>query len=232
MDHCPRRRLFTVHVPAVLLLWSVAASSPALAHAGSIGLGFVSYDIFIPADGDAPGSNIFGIGNLTGDPALGGFALASDFPSFTPVSFLESSLTLIVEDTSLVRALGDIEPGFVEPLPSLQFADTGPISLLVFSATLSTTSFRLENGSTFLADSAALNLTLLPAFGSALMPGFDFGVLAVEGQVIPAPVPEPGTLALLATGLIGLGIRRRVRTQSSAERRARHVPRWSGTPRA
>lgn len=191
-------------VPLLLLACVLAPAATGTAHAASIALGVVSFDVFVPGDGDAAGVGAIDIFGLTGDPAAGGFALDPDFPSYTPVTLLDALLTLIVDGTEHVLHLGDIGPGLFDPAHALLFPDTASISSLTLSATLSTTMLTLAGGTLFLVDSPMLLLTMLPSSGGAFVPGLDAILISVSGGRPPA-VPEPGVPALLAIGIAGVG---------------------------
>ena len=63
-----------------LVIVAGALLSPLIVGAAEIPIGLVSFDAFIPGGPDGPGVNIFTIGNLTGDPATGGYAVPPTFP--------------------------------------------------------------------------------------------------------------------------------------------------------
>jgi hypothetical protein len=181
---------------AMLWIGVAALTWPAVARADSIPVGVVSFDVFIPG---ASGVNAININNFTGLNAL-----PPDFSGSTDLIFKAASLTL--EDTfSQTVFLGDINPGSFL-FPSLQFPSTRNFRKLTFTATLSQTEFVLVDGTAFKAASPDIALTILPFAGSTLVAGTDFGVITI------APVPEPGTLPLLLSGLaglLGLKLRRR-----------------------
>lgn len=197
-------------VSTLLLVWALAPASTRAASADTINLGVISFDLFIPDDVGAPGVSAIDIFNLTGDPLAGGFALEPDFPSYTPVTLLDASLALVIDDVEQVLLLGDIGPGLLDPSFSLLFSNAASIASLTLSATLSTTQFLRADGTTFVAASPNLSIAMLPIAGDALVPGLDLAVMSVESAP-SVPVPEPGTLALLAIGLSGIGVRTRMR---------------------
>lgn len=161
-----------------------------------LNLGYVSFDTLIPGVPGFPGVNSFTIGNLTGDPGAGGFALPPDFPSFTGAVFRNSSLTLNIGNSPTVMALGDIGPGFFSP-PSLEFADTIEFSSARFTASLDSPDFLLSGGSTFTANSLLIDVLLSPAAGNALAPGIDVTLITVSDAV--TPIPEPASWILLVS---------------------------------
>jgi len=184
-------------VPSLLLLWALVPVGASSVSADTINVGIVSLDPFISPNDDGIGLIALDVFNLTGDPASGGFALDPDFPSHTPVTFLAATLTLVVDGNSKVIDLGDLAPGLRDPALDLLFPDAALISSLAFSATLSTTSFLLGDASTFVAASAAISLSMLPANGVAFTPG-EAGVIQVERA---SEAPEPFALLLVAMGL-------------------------------
>src|SRR5688572_12089083 len=92
------------------------------ASAAPISIGTLAFDELIPG-----ATSVFSITNYTGDPASGGFALPPDFPSLTPVTFTNASLTIVADGgIETILDLGDIGPGPLlsatgDPLLMLQF---------------------------------------------------------------------------------------------------------------
>jgi hypothetical protein len=200
-----RKRLLA----ALLLVCAVAF--PPSASADMISLGLVSFDTFIPGPG---GTTAFSILNLTGDPAIGGFALPPDFPVVTPLTFDAPLLTWTgASGGSFDFGSVGIAPGSLDPAPQIQFPDTTPFLSATFTATLSTGLFELADGRFFQALSPAITASLLNLDAGVLMPG-DFAVLSVDATEVPSatPVPEPASVTLVATGLAVCGfLRRRVK---------------------
>lgn len=172
--------------------------SPAFVYA--ISIGYISFDSFIPGPG---GVNTVTINNLTGDPAL-----PPDFPVLDSLFFTESKLSLSssIDGSTVVQEflLGDIGPGTFQDLSgALLFPDTANFISGTFTATLNQPTFLLSDGSTFVAASSLVSVGLLPASGSFLVAGSDFALIDVPAASV-APVPEPGTWLMLASGLIGV----------------------------
>lgn len=173
--------------------------STVAAWAGPAAVGTLSFDVFIPPSGGTPGVNAFNISNFTG-----AFALPPGFPVSTAVSFNTASLMLTLQGGSTQTVpLGNLVPGPLldssgKPLSSLQFSSSMNFMSATFVGILSQTTFLLVDGTTFVAASPTLSFTLLPSSGSSLVAGRDLGTLDV------APVPEPGTLILMAIALAGL----------------------------
>jgi PEP-CTERM motif len=194
----------------LLFLFFILVTSNSL-HADTIvSLGILSYDSLIPGSPGAPGVNGFSIGNFTGNPSAGGFALPPSFDVYTALTFTNSALTLNQGTSSTVVALGDIGPGFfIDSLGLLQFSDTTLFSSAVFSTTLSPAAFTLSDGTILSFRSQTINLTLSPSFGGSLLPG-DLAVISAAAVV----VPEPGTLLLFGTAAGLLLLRKSIRRKA------------------
>jgi hypothetical protein len=156
-----------------------------------LSIGYLSFDNPIPGAPGSPGVNAFTVGNLTGDPLSGGFALPPTFPVLTNLTFKNSSLELFSGGLlTQTLNLGDIGPGFFSP-NDLQFPDTQNFSSALFMATLDFTSLQLDGGGSLTASSDQISALLLPSIGNTLTAGTDFTLIEV------AAVPEPDSLFLL-----------------------------------
>jgi hypothetical protein len=179
---------------------------PTAAVCDTFNIGLISYDLLIPGDTNLPGTNVFNILNLTGDPSSGGFALPPDFPVIDSLTFLNSSLTLFDGGSPIVILLGDLGPGALDPTDPVQVPAGSLFSAAVFSATLSQTQFLLSDGSTFTAGSSAVSATILPSSDTSLTAGTDFALIAVSS------VPEPSSVLLLgAIAVILIGNQQKIR---------------------
>jgi hypothetical protein len=185
----------------IFFLSIVLLLAPTVAFCGTVNLGLISFDVFIPGDTSTPGVNVFNIYNFSGDPASGGFALPPDFPVMDYLTFLSSSLTLMNGGSPLVIPLGDLGPGALSPTDPVQFPDTSLFAGAIFTATLSRTNFLLSGGGAFLATSSTITAEVLPASGPSLVAGTDFAVITVSDV---SNVPEPRTTLLLGTVLAQL----------------------------
>jgi len=132
----------------------------------------------------------FGFDVTNSDATVAGFAGAS----FLGSPFLDMSSVLSATDVAGVVFPGIKDDGFL--LATLEFSASGPGTAVLG----------------VLSDPGDLNEGLvyldLGSFGPAYL-----GIAAsvdVAVAAVPAPIPEPGTLVLLCTGLVGLaGVRRR-----------------------
>ena len=162
-------------------------------YATTINLGIVSFDVLIPGASSAPGVNDFGLNNMTGDPAAGGYALPPDFPVVSNAAFDNSTLTLLGTQGTLTFDLGNLGPGSYNPT-ALDFPATDSFSSAIFSATLSPDALHLADGSSFMTGTQSLRAVLLPSTGQFLSPGTDFALV----QISDTPEPGSGWLGLSA----------------------------------
>jgi hypothetical protein len=194
-----------IGIVAITLGWSLF---PTLGLADVI-IGYVSFDNLIPGSPVSPGVNGFTIGHLTGDPSSGGNDLPPDFPVFTSITFLNSSLQWFSGSSSQSVSLGDLGPGFFNPV-ALQFPDSATFTSALFTATLDTTAFELDplvGGGTFTASSDQISVLLQPSSGQSLVAGTDFALIDVSNQL--TPVPELNSGVLLGSLLIAVWLVRR-----------------------
>jgi hypothetical protein len=165
--------------------------------ADTVNIGVLSFNNLNPGGGGSPGINDYEVDNLTG--AL--FGLPPDFPVADSITLGGAQVTLFPSGggSSQVVSLGDLAPGVYTP-DGLQFLDTSQFAEATLQATLSQTSFALSDGTTFRADSGAIDATLLPSSGPVLQPGQDFVVLSVSGEV--SAIPEARHTGLFPVVLI------------------------------
>ncbi len=189
------------------IVWQTILIGILAASAGGapIALGVLQVSEFIPGTPDVPGVVSFDVLNLTGP-----FALPPDFPVAEELIF-ESAVLELYQETGLwgVFPLGDAGPGplvdtFGDPL--VQAPGDVAFTSARFTASLSQTHFT-AGGAAMAANSNAIEVLLLPASGSVLVPGLDFAAIYVEAT--PAEVPEPRTMGLMALGALVLAVGRR-----------------------
>ena len=206
---------FITNLIRIISLAALGLLAPA-ARASTIFVGTLSYDTFIPPGNGTPGVDAFDIANLTG-----GFSLPPDFPVTDSLTFEAAVLTLTLSDASQqVFDLGDIGPGFLLDMsgnPVVQVSSDESFTSAELTATLSPTTFMLFDGTTFTADSAALDVLLLPSVGSTLTVDVDQTTIDVSSPPAAA-IPEPSGSALVLTGCFGLFLwsRRGARTRLGA----------------
>jgi hypothetical protein len=155
------------------------------ADASVVSLGALSYDTFIAASGGSPGVDAFDLANLTGN-----FGLPPDFPVVDNLIFLSASLKLNpIGQTTELFTLGDVAPGFLldsSGNPVVQALSTQAFASAEFTATLSSQTFALGDGTTFAAGSPLIDILLLPSQGSSLTVDVDQTAIDVSSAV-----PEP-----------------------------------------
>lgn len=190
------KRLLRVIGYAVLCLMA------ATARAGTVQLGTLSYDTFIPANGSSPGVDAFDLSNLTG-----AFSLPPDFPVTDDLTFQSVTLTLTLSNLSqTVFVLGNIGPGFLldsDGNPIVQVPSNEAFDSAELTATLSATVFNLSGGGTFTAGSPAIDVLLLPSSGTSLTVDVDQTTISVSTGA-PTSTPEPGSFELVLVVSAGL----------------------------
>jgi hypothetical protein len=161
-----------------------------VARADTVNLGYFIFVNLEAPDPPLPGTNGFEINNLTGV-----FALPPDFPIADGLTLQSASLTL-TGDVNQVVLLGDMGPGSVTPFDSL-FPDTTQILSAELTATLSDTTFLLDDGSSFQASSPVVHAILMSSSGPDKPNNIDdFAVITVSGDLVvdPPPPPPPGEI--------------------------------------
>lgn len=209
---------------AMFVLMTLQPTTAGATPITSANAGLFSYDIFLPDD-ITPGTNAFSVANFTGFDAL-----APDFPLLDPVTF--TSLQLVVTDQSSTSYLiADVGAGLNTTLATgappveLQFPSTTLFASAVLSGNVAVKAYKYDDGAGnvgLFTPTGSFIVTLLASPGDSLIAGVDFGVIALDGTFEPQvptdtePVPEPGTLALVGTGIVAALRARRKRTRTSA----------------
>ena len=184
---------------------------PTSARGDIVNVGTLSYDTFVPAGNGSPGIDAFDLSNLTG-----AFSLPPDFPVLDDLTFQGAVLTLTLErSVAAVFTLGDIGPGFLVDgggNPIVQVPGDEVFDSAEFTATLSSLTFGLSDGTSFTAASNVMDIVLLPSIGSTLTVDVDQTTIGVS-RVAGATVPEPATyqLILLAGPWLAWSARRKRR---------------------
>jgi hypothetical protein len=187
-----------------IVLWLLATPMQAsIAYVGAL-----SYDTFVPAGNGSPGIDAFDLANLTGP-----FNLPPDFPVADNLTFQGAVLTLTLDDLSTqVFDLGDIGPGFLvdgSGDPIVQVPGDEVFNSAEFTATLSASIFALYDGTSFTADSTAMDILLLPSSGPTLTVDVDQTSIGVSGTVQSTPEPSSRDLILLALPCLAWSLRRK-----------------------
>jgi hypothetical protein len=164
---------------------------PIASGAATIALGGVSFSTLIPSGGGVAGVTDFEVDNFTGS-----FALPNDFPVSENLTFQNSQLVLTEQGgTQEVIPLGDLTPGADTP-NSLDFSSTLNFVSAAFTATLSSQTFALSDGTAFEATSSQISSAVNPSMGLTLSPDIDFSLIVVSGTSVATTVPEPRSLSL------------------------------------
>lgn len=193
-------------------LFFCAAISATLAFPATVNVGYVSFDLTFPANvGEFDITNGTGPNStpapdmtfpITNSVSLSGLSLEVHFKSGTTSTFGSSYFTLASDGLSF-----DGNPSFNQAID--------PIATAILSGTFATTTFTLNNGSSFTAD-PSFSTTITNSSG--LLQDGDFGLIlgspaGTGGGGGPA-VPEPATWLLLCGGLAILVLVRRSRARS------------------
>lgn len=201
-------------LPLIVLCAQRAEAVPLTVTVGSF-----SFDNLIPAAPDSgPGVNAFDIFNLTDlgtDLDGSGVILPGLTFQGLQVQLTDDGgntttpldpLTTLAPNGPLVDSTG------VSPL---LYSDTQLFTLAVVTGTISAFSVTLADGSVFNALDSLFSATLQAPLGSSLTAGVDSINITITGDLVAptSTVPEPGTLALLATGL-AVTLRRRTSARS------------------
>ena len=172
----------------------------------TLALGGVSFNTLIPG-----GAGVSGVTNFEVDNFTGAFALPSDFPVIANLIFQNSQLVLTEQGgTQDVISLGSLTPGAATP-NVLDFSSTIGFVSAAFTATLSSQTFTLSDGTTFEASSSQISSEVSPSAGPTLSPDIDFSLIIVSGTSVPTSVPEPRWLLLPLVALAGMAAIRRHR---------------------
>jgi len=190
----------------LLLMLLVGGLFSMVASADSLPVGILSLD-----NPSAPTSGQFDITNLTGANAL-----LPDFPVTTGLTFVITSLTVTfasgpADVLHAVDFTSDGNGGFTGNT-SFNLSTTSIISAILVGTLSPTGAVDVSGGGTIAIEAAMTDKSGTPSVtltdgGTPLVPG-DLAVLYAtpSGGGGPPPVPEPGILFLLGSGLMGLSL--------------------------
>ena len=198
---------------------AIVVGSSARASASPLSIGFISWDVNFP--GNAGQFDIINMSgpNSTGDAlfpstttvSLGSLSLLVDFSDGSSHLFGSSYFTLGLDGISFDGSA--IPIGGANPKPKAATL-TGSFSSL---------SLTLFDGST-VSILPTFTASILPSSGTVLSDG-DLAIISAETTTGgPSPVPEPGTLVLVASGLLGVLRKKREGLKAMLASGRRYLP--------
>lgn len=186
-----------VRVLSRAIAWASLCVMSGAAYGESIPVGFLSFDVLTPEQGQQLGVNVLNIANFTGSSSL-----APDFPVLTAIRLNTLQLTLLTPSGSQVVTLGSLDPGYLASNPELEFASNFVITSVTLSASVTSTAVDLAGRGTRFTQGQSILYVLAPATGSALNAGIDAGVLSVEVLAVPEPQALAASVAAVVAAMV------------------------------
>jgi len=176
----------------VFLVLVLGLSSSYSLLAGPVNIGFFAID----ANNPSQGLNTVSVSNFTGT-TLGCGNVDTALPVCTNLS-LSGQIQIFYSDISgnhsLTKTLSSpLGPGSFSPQPDFEYDGSLNVSSIIFSGSITPTSFLLANNSTYVSNGVV--------FAAALVPGVNDAPLLMVDQ--GSSIPEPATIPLVMAGLGG-----------------------------
>ena len=198
-------------IAAAVIVSIGVTSSRVSAEPITLNIGSFSFDTFVNPDDPFVATTAFDVFNMTGE-----FALPPDFAATTALTFSSLVVTLLTDTGDvLTPSLSGVTlgPGSLSsptPLFGLQFAAPTQFTSAQLDGVIDLGTFPLPDGRLFTADTLVFSTMLTPSNGLALNP-FESAIITLAGNAADAaaPVPEPTSMVLIASGLGWLYARRR-----------------------